>query len=125
MSTPFLFFLMSLVVFRVSWLISKDDFPPTRRLRELAYDVRDRKAKQVVVDEDNLKDDHGSYQGYRGIYSWPADLLECYWCTSVWASAGVTFLMHLIYPLSFPLLWFGGVAGMAAIIATVVYKLTE
>ncbi|GIN62993.1 membrane protein [Robertmurraya siralis] len=51
------------------------------------------------------------------------ELLSCYWCTGIWSAAGLC-LFYLKWPLfAFPFLLILAVAGIAAIIETIIQRL--
>lgn len=111
-----LLIMMSLVAFRITWFITRDSFPPVRWVRERVIELDYRTAKSVLYRDT----DHQQWRDDRGPWTWLADLITCHWCISVWVAAGVTLAVDATIGLRLPLLWFGAVAALAAIIATCV-----
>lgn len=117
MNDALLLIVMILATFRLTWLLTRDTFPPIRAAREwFVLRARDT-GEEVKVDEDGYLDPRGAYVERRGGLVWLADLVTCYWCVSVWVAAGVTLLVWALVPLPLPLLWFGAVAGGGAFLA--------
>lgn len=117
MSDAFLLLLMILGTFRLTWLITKDTFPPIRWVRERFVALGRESGTSVHVDEDGHADPHGRYVELRGGWMWISELITCYWCVSIYVAAGVTLLVDLAYGLGAPLLWFGGVAAGGALLS--------
>lgn len=111
MSTPFLFVLMCLVSFRLTWFIVEDSFPLMEASREVFI-----KLQQKAKIRNNPVTHEREYYGWK---SWPAELITCYWCVSVWVSALVIALTNEFTSLSLPFLWWGAVAGGSALICKI------
>lgn len=125
MSDELLFVLMVLTTFRITWLITRDSFPPIRWLREQIIAQHNNNVIHVRVSEDGHRDDNlGAYVENRGPWEWAYSLVTCNWCVSVWVAAFVTLFTWLIMPnMQMPLWWFVGAAGGAALTCAVVNKL--
>lgn len=113
--------MMSVTTFRLTWLVVRDEFPPVRWVREKIIDLNLRTAKQVRVPDV----DGQYYLENRGKWSWLADLVTCYWCVSVWVSGGITWFVDATIGLRLPLIWFGAVAGIAAILCVVIAAVVD
>jgi hypothetical protein len=123
MSHTLLLVLMGLTTFRATWFVTRDSFPPMRRIREFLLFRSRVTGHEVKVDEQGHADPDGEYIDVRGGMAWAAELITCYWCVSVWLAAGVTVLVDLTVHLPVPLLWFGGTAAIAALTAYVTDRL--
>lgn len=61
----------------------------------------------------------------KGFKKFFGELLSCYWCTGIWASAGIVGI-SLLYPnLSFPFILIFAVAGFASILESIVQLFIE
>ncbi|WP_189655144.1 DUF1360 domain-containing protein [Bacillus sp. HNG] len=58
-----------------------------------------------------------------GLKKWIGELLSCYWCTGIWATAFLYILYEHYFPVSEPLILIFGIAGLASIIETCVIKI--
>lgn len=117
MNNWWLLFVMSLTVFRITWLITRDSFPPIRYIREQIKHKH--RSTLTIIHTDSIGDANptGDYAEARGPWEWAETLITCYWCITVWASGGVTLLVWVIIDnMPVPLLWFGAVSGASAII---------
>jgi hypothetical protein len=61
----------------------------------------------------------------KGIKKFFGELLSCYWCTGIWASAGIVGLTLLFPDLSFPIIQIFAVAGLASILEAIVQHFIE
>lgn len=123
MNDLLLLVLMGLTTFRVTWFITRDTFPPMRWVREALLTRASETGHEVRVDEHGHATPDGEYLDLRGGMAWVAELITCYWCVSVWISAGITVLTWLTLDLTAPLLWLGATAAIAAVLAHVVDQL--
>lgn len=117
-----LLLLLGLTTYRATWFVTRDSFPPMRRIREWLLSRANDSGTYVQVDELGHEDDHGEYRELRGGWSWAAELITCYWCVSAWLAAAFVFLTNLVHDLSLPFLWFGATAAIAATISFTVDK---
>ena len=107
----FVFILLGLSAFRLTRLLVFDNI--TAFLREpFLYEIEEMndygKMETYLVPKD------GKVKGFIG------ELLSCYWCTGVWSSIGLC-VFYLMYPtVAFPLILILAVAGLAAIIETII-----
>lgn len=101
MSEPFLLALLVLATFRITWLITTDEFPPVRHPRE-----------RLVHRTDGTR------------WEWLGDLVSCAWCASGWVSLITVLVTDRLVEggLPLPALWWFAVWAGAAIIA---YLLTS
>lgn len=106
---------MALTSFRLTWLVVRDSFPPIRWVREQLVELHWRHAEPVEYRD--MEESDTQYVDYRGPWSWPAELITCHWCVSVWTSAGVTVIADATIGLAQPWLYFGATSGIAALIA--------
>jgi hypothetical protein len=86
---------MALSTWRLSRLVTEDDFPPVRWLRE-----------RIVG---------------RGP-EWLGDLVTCPWCASAWLAAGVVAATDAFVSVPRPLLAFGAVAALSPILSVLVQR---
>lgn len=121
MNGVLLFLFMTLVTFRISWLITQDAFPPIERVRNWATNKFHYEGKGY-----QYRDEDGDlvWAG-KGVWHWVCTLLTCNWCMTVWVAGGVTLVVNLFTEMSLPWLWFGAVAGAAAIVCQLIQRVTE
>ena len=107
----FAFILLGLSAFRLTRLLVFDQITAFIRdpfLNEVEEIDEYGKLETYLVPKD------GKVKGFIG------ELLSCYWCTGVWSSIGLC-VFYLMYPtVAFPLLLILAVAGLAAIIETLI-----
>ncbi|MFT4412443.1 DUF1360 domain-containing protein [Fredinandcohnia humi] len=61
----------------------------------------------------------------KGLRAWIGELLSCYWCTGIWSS-GFLYIAWILWPIGIEvLISILGIAGLAAIIETIVTKLID
>ena len=107
----FTFILLGLSAFRLTRLLVFDKI--TAFIRNPFLDEIEE------IDENGQTDTflvpkEGMIKGFFG------ELLSCYWCTGVWSAIGLC-AFYLLYPtVAFPLLLILAVAGLAAIIETLI-----
>ena len=107
----FMFLLLGLSSFRLTRLLVFDRI--TAFMRDPFLD------EMEEIDEYGQKEIYlipkeGRVKGFIG------ELLSCYWCTGVWSSI-VLCSFYMLYPtLAFPILLILAVAGLAAIIETII-----
>ncbi|WP_232718621.1 DUF1360 domain-containing protein [Bacillus sp. FJAT-45037] len=112
----FEFVLLSIATFRLTHLLVFD---------EIAEFMR--RPFQNVTEEVDENGDVYQYVSGRGngIRKFIGDMLSCYWCSGIWASlilfVGITYLGSVTLPVVCVL----AIAGVAAIIETVVRKLNK
>jgi Protein of unknown function (DUF1360) len=90
------FVLLALTSYRLTRLLVKDNFPPILYVRE----------RLTGNDEEGIRP-------WSWVPFWLEYLAGCYWCVSVWTSAGVTLLAALTMDVSYPWLVWGGCAALA------------
>jgi hypothetical protein len=61
----------------------------------------------------------------KGLKKFIGELLSCYWCTGIWASAGIVGLAHFLPNWSFPIILILAVAGFASILESIVQHFIE
>lgn len=104
-------FILSLACFRLTRLLVFDKI--TEFIREPFFNE---------IKEEN---EDGEMEVYylpkeKGIKKFIGELLSCYWCTGIWASAAIVGIA-LLYPvLSFPIILILAVAGFASILESIV-----
>lgn len=126
MSDTLLLFFLSLTVARLTWLVTRDSFPPIRKVRELV------KAKAATHGRDVLTDELGDevkrgaeYAGRRGRWADLEDLTTCYWCMSMWLTGAVVSVTWIFVDLALPLLWYGAVAALSAAMCAAVDRMNR
>lgn len=74
---------------------------------------------EVVEEED------GAYlvPASTGLRKWIGELLDCYWCTGIWVSAGLLFLYKFLPLGGEQIILIFAVAALASIVETVITKL--
>lgn len=125
MGNGFLLALLVLITYRATWLVTRDSFPPIRRVRELIKAKAVDTGIKVEVDDNGDAFDGGGYEELRGPWANVAELSTCPWCVSLWFSAAAVFGSMPWVDYEYPVLWWGAVAGAVPILATVVEKLKE
>jgi Protein of unknown function (DUF1360) len=91
-----LYVALVLTAFRLTWLVTRDTFPPVQK-------PRDRIVKTTSFTR----------------WEWIGDLLSCHWCASGWLSLGVVLLADVWLSVPAPALAWGVAWAGAAIIAEV------
>lgn len=110
----FSFFLLSLAVFRLTRLIVFDQI--TSFLRA------------PFMEEVEETDENGLTEVYlipkrHGFRGWIGQLISCYWCTGIWMSILLIVMQWTIPVVGDPLVILLAVAGLAAIIETIIQAL--
>ncbi|MCP8968357.1 DUF1360 domain-containing protein [Ectobacillus ponti] len=105
-------------------------FAAFRLTRLLVYDKITAFIRAPFIEEIQVPEEDGSVSTYMklkgsGLQRWIGELLSCYWCTGVWVTAFLLLCYYMMPKVAEPLLLLLGVAGIAAIIETIVGKLTE
>ncbi|MET3698326.1 uncharacterized protein DUF1360 [Bacillus oleivorans] len=106
------FFLLSLASFRLTRLVVFDKI--TEFIRRPFF------VEWTEVNE------NGEVETYikpkeKGFQSWVGELISCYWCTGVWSALGL-YGGYLAYPSLFqPIIVVLAIAGLAALIETIVH----
>jgi len=108
------FVLVSLAIFRITRLIVFDQITAFIRAPFL-----------MEYEQTNLLGEKESYLVPResGLRGWIGKLISCYWCTGIWTAAAVVFFQWKFPVIVDPILLVFGLAGMAAIIETIVQNL--
>jgi hypothetical protein len=110
------FILLSLATFRLTRLVTTDDFPPifyarrwiqTRRYAQLREPARVRIA--------GTNDSFGE-EPYAD-YWWLGELVSCIWCASAYISGVLVLITWLMHGLPLPLLWWFAVWGAGAFVS--------
>lgn len=105
-------------------------FASFRLTRLMVYDKITKFLRDPFIEELEVPEEDGSFVTYTkikgsGLQKWIGELLSCYWCTGVWATAFLLLLYYWIPKLAEPLLFVLGIAGIAAVIETIIGKLLE
>lgn len=61
----------------------------------------------------------------KGVKRFFGELLSCYWCTGIWASAAIVGMSLLSPEYSFPIILILAVAGLASILESIVQNIIE
>ncbi|MFS0865184.1 DUF1360 domain-containing protein [Fredinandcohnia sp. 179-A 10B2 NHS] len=108
------FLILSLASFRLTRLLVYDKI--TEFIRRPFHDIIEEELPDGTIEE------YIQIKG-TGIRKWIGELLSCHWCTGVW-SAGFLYVVYEYYfNLSEPLLFIFAVAGLAAIVESIISKL--
>lgn len=117
MSDWLLFVILSLATFRITRLITKDDFPPIFYVRRWIQTRRHavmRKPARVKI-RGTVNDYFG--EGPYADYWWLGELVSCVWCASAYVAGGLVLAVWLLHGLPLPLLWWFAVWGAGAFLA--------
>lgn len=100
-----------------------------RLTRLIVYDKITGFVRAPFIEEVEIPDEDGTLVTYTrikgsGLQQWIGELLSCYWCTGVWMTAFLLGLYSWVPKFTEPLLFLLAIAGIAAIIETIVGKLT-
>jgi hypothetical protein len=101
-----------------------------RLTRLLVFDKITEFIREPFFNEIKEENEDGEIEVYylpkeKGIKKFIGELLSCYWCTGIWASAGIVGIA-LFYPsLSFPIILVLAVAGFASILESIVQHFIE
>jgi hypothetical protein len=103
-------------------------FASFRLTRLLIYDKITRFIRAPFIDEKKVTEPDGSVETYTkskgtGLQKWIGDLLSCYWCTGIWTTAGLLLFYYKMPALTEPLLLLLAIAGLAAIVETIVTRM--
>jgi Protein of unknown function (DUF1360) len=114
--TFFTFLLLSLAAFRLTRLIVFDKI--TEFIRNPFFDE---------IEEVN---ENGEVEIYyipkkSGLRHFFGELLSCYWCTGIWAAAGLVGLYFLLPGIAQVIILILAIAGIAAILETIVQFFLE
>ncbi|WP_419151935.1 DUF1360 domain-containing protein [Aeribacillus alveayuensis] len=80
-----------------------------------------------IVEEtlpDGTKVDYIEIKG-SGIRKWIGELLSCHWCTGIWSATFLYAMYQYYYELAQPLIIILAIAGLAALLETIVGKILE
>ncbi|KMJ58182.1 sporulation protein [Bacillus sp. LL01] len=112
----FWFLLLGLASFRLTRLIVLD---------KIAGFLR-----KPFMEEIEEKNDKGEIEEYivikgKGLRRWIGELLSCYWCTGVWVTTGLFFLMTFYPIVGQPVLIIFAAAGLAGILESIVARIID
>ncbi|MDG4656617.1 DUF1360 domain-containing protein [Ectobacillus antri] len=104
-------------------------FAVFRLTRLLVYDKITRFIRAPFIDEIQVQEGdslvtYTKIKG-KGLQHWIGELLSCYWCTGVWATAFLLLCYYLMPKVTEPFLFLLAIAGIAACIETIIGKWTE
>jgi hypothetical protein len=104
-------FILSLASFRLTRLIVFDKI--TEFIRNPFFDE---------VKEENSDGEIELYYMPKkdGMKRFFGELLSCYWCTGIWAAAGIVALYYFLPVFSAPVILLLAVAGLASLLETIV-----
>ncbi|WP_277928465.1 DUF1360 domain-containing protein [Bacillus cereus group sp. BfR-BA-01380] len=111
-----MFFIFSFAVFRLTRLFVFDKI--TSFIRAPFFE------ELQITEPDGTVSTYMKVKG-KGLRKWMGELLSCYWCTGVWMSAFLLLFYYWIPKAMEPIIFLLAVAGVAAIIETVVSRLME
>lgn len=114
--TVFEFFLLALASFRLTRLIVFDTITEFVR-RPFHRTVEE-------VQPDGTVEEYIEIKG-RGVQKWIGELLSCYWCTGIWCSIFIYCFYRYFFQLAEPVIIILAIAGVAAIVETIVLKRVE
>lgn len=117
-------------MFFTSWLMFMIFGLATFRItRLLVFDQIMHPLRKLFMDEMEIKDELGNTNIYvkpkKGIIkNFIGELLSCYWCTGIWISLIIFIGYRLCKPITEVVIIIFAVAGLAAIIETIIHKIT-
>ncbi|MBY0120999.1 DUF1360 domain-containing protein [Bacillus sp. S/N-304-OC-R1] len=99
-----------------------------RLTRLIVYDKITEKIRSPFFDELEEENDDGEKEVYLipkkgGIRGFIGELLSCYWCTGIWTSIFLCIIYIFYSSKSVPIIVILAVAGLAAIIETILQKI--
>jgi hypothetical protein len=109
-------FILAFASFRLTRLIVFDKI--TEFFREPFFDELEEVNEEGVIEVYYLPKK-------TGIKKFIGELLSCYWCTGIWASAFIVVVYYLCPSYSTPIILIFAVAGIASIFESVVQRLIE
>lgn len=101
-----------------------------RLTRLLVFDKITEFLREPFFNEIKEENEFGEFEVYympkeEGVKKFLGELLSCYWCTGIWASAGIVGI-SLLYPIvSYPIIVILAVAGIASILESIVQYFIE
>lgn len=107
-----LFVILSFVVFRVTRFILHDTLIEAQRVWVLRKVNKAKPHTEMIAGEQVTT-------GYF-IPAWRrklTELLQCFWCCSVWVAAATVFVVHFWYSIPIPWIYFTALSGAAVLIA--------
>lgn len=108
------FLLLGLASFRMTRLVVTD---------KITYFIRRPFLEEIdEVSEDGEVETYLIIKG-KGIRAWIGQLLSCHWCTGVWVTVGLFFLMELNPFIGKPVLIILAAAGFAGIVESIVNRI--
>jgi Protein of unknown function (DUF1360) len=101
-----------------------------RLTRLFVFDKITEFIREPFFKEIKEKNEYGEIEVYyvpkeKGLKKFIGELLSCYWCTGIWASAGIVGLALLFPNWSFPFILILAVAGLASILESIVQHFIE
>jgi hypothetical protein len=100
--------LMALATFRLTRLVTRDDFPPAYKFRTKLQSMR----PVVWTKPPNATTNYpGEWR-----YWWLGELVTCHWCVSAYLSAGVVGLTNVVVDFPVPVLVWFAVWGAGAVL---------
>lgn len=127
MSEWYLLAVMALTTYRLTRLVVRDDFPPALWLRDnFVGGWRPLTEKEEADAPDHPEWVIGTSEGERHrligrrswVPGWLAELLSCPWCVSGWIAAGTTALTDWLVGVPAPVLAWGAVWALSALLAS-------
>ena len=103
MTAWLLLIILSLATFRLTRLITRDDFPPVFWLR------------QKIVE---LRPDYVRSKDQQTVHWWLGELVTCLWCASGWVSLALVVTVWALHGLAVPLLWWFAVWAGGSLITS-------
>ncbi len=109
----FEFVILSIASFRLTRLIVFDSI--TSFLRKPFHEIVEE------TNEEGIVETYLQIKGH-GVRYWIGELLSCYWCVGIWSSFFLV-VGYLLFPIFAPFVIVLAIAGVAAIIETIVGKI--
>jgi hypothetical protein len=106
-SLALLLAVLALATFRLTRLVTRDDFPPVFWAR-----TRIQRARPLVTVVPTVTDGTPQFR-----YWWLGELVSCHWCASAYVSAGLVGVTWLLHGLPLPVFSWLAVWGAGAFVA--------
>lgn len=125
MTDAFLFVLLTLSSYRLWRIVGKDEWPPSRRLRERIEAKVAHHAGQQSIFETGARTSRADYLAFRShrrshtFWDELQTMLTCSWCLGTWTAGAVVVIVAQIYSVPIPVLqWLAVSCGVGLIGST-------
>jgi hypothetical protein len=106
-----LILVLGLATFRITWLVTRDDFVPIRLTRNWIVGLRpDVMAKRPTGRNAERTSENAPYRDHW----WLGELVTCTWCASGWISFGIVGIVWLLQGILLPVFAWWAVWGIGS-----------